>query len=340
MDFPKTPVFGQSTQTALESPKIDICQNGPQGALGDVSSCLETKFDKKMSMGSVPNCRKEIADHDPIRWFKCKLKPPKKEYAGEDNNNLDCRRLTLTTNTNNTNKEKSRMNTTGQPEPCRANDVRSLPDQGWLGQGGFRRLQKGLKDMAGQFTTCGRGDKEVLPSQQGGLGQGQVPKPDEVIGHSDVESMTCGHSGIESMTCLSVSHSGIESMTCGHSGVESMTCSVDGQSGAESLTSPTVEVGVDGQCPAKVRARKETQWIPVRAECIAGSRRVLKQRTAQIERDAGTKKVRRVQDPVGEVETAEGAPELEPAEGAPTNTDQIQDVSGADTPVGSDAELQ
>ena len=47
MDFPKTPVFGQSTRTALESPKIDICQNGPQGALGDVSSCLETKFDKK-----------------------------------------------------------------------------------------------------------------------------------------------------------------------------------------------------------------------------------------------------------------------------------------------------
>ena len=45
IDFLKTPVFGQSTRTALESPKIDICQNGPQGALGDVSSCLETKFD-------------------------------------------------------------------------------------------------------------------------------------------------------------------------------------------------------------------------------------------------------------------------------------------------------
>ena len=29
-------------------------------------------------MGSVPNCRKEIADRYPIRWFKCKLKPPKK----------------------------------------------------------------------------------------------------------------------------------------------------------------------------------------------------------------------------------------------------------------------
>ena len=53
--------------------KIDL-----DGALGDVSSCLETKFDKKMSMGSVPNWPKEIADHDPIRWFKCKLKPSKK----------------------------------------------------------------------------------------------------------------------------------------------------------------------------------------------------------------------------------------------------------------------
>ena len=30
-------------------------------------------------MGSVPNCQKEIADHYPIRWFKCKLKPPKKK---------------------------------------------------------------------------------------------------------------------------------------------------------------------------------------------------------------------------------------------------------------------
>ena len=81
MDFLKTPVFGQSTRTALESPKIDICQNGPQGTLGDVSSCLETKFDKKMSMGSVPNCRKEIANRYGIRWFKCKLKPPKKEIS-------------------------------------------------------------------------------------------------------------------------------------------------------------------------------------------------------------------------------------------------------------------
>ena len=44
----------------------------------DPRRCLETKFDKKIPMGSVPNCQKEIAMHDPIRWFKCKLKPPKK----------------------------------------------------------------------------------------------------------------------------------------------------------------------------------------------------------------------------------------------------------------------
>ena len=81
IDFLKTPDFGQSTQTALESPKIDICQNGLQGALGDVSSCLETKFDKEMSMGSVPNCRKEIANRYGIRWFKCKLKPPKNDTS-------------------------------------------------------------------------------------------------------------------------------------------------------------------------------------------------------------------------------------------------------------------
>ena len=29
-------------------------------------------------MGSVPNCRKKIANRYGIRWFKCKLKPPKK----------------------------------------------------------------------------------------------------------------------------------------------------------------------------------------------------------------------------------------------------------------------
>ena len=30
-------------------------------------------------MGSVPNCQKEIPACHAIRWFKCKLKPPKKE---------------------------------------------------------------------------------------------------------------------------------------------------------------------------------------------------------------------------------------------------------------------
>ena len=38
---------------------------------------LSPNLTKKIPMGSVPNCRKEIADHYPIRWFKCKLKPPK-----------------------------------------------------------------------------------------------------------------------------------------------------------------------------------------------------------------------------------------------------------------------
>ena len=43
--------------------------------------CLKLSWDQiwqKMSMGSVPNCRKEIANRYGIRWFKCKLKPPKK----------------------------------------------------------------------------------------------------------------------------------------------------------------------------------------------------------------------------------------------------------------------
>ena len=61
---------------ALETPKIDIFQISPKRVLGDVISCLESKFDKKNLMGSVPNCRKEIANG--IRWFQCKLKPPKK----------------------------------------------------------------------------------------------------------------------------------------------------------------------------------------------------------------------------------------------------------------------
>ena len=49
--------FWQITQMALESPKIDICQNWPRRVLGDVISCLESKFDKRSPMGSVPNSR-------------------------------------------------------------------------------------------------------------------------------------------------------------------------------------------------------------------------------------------------------------------------------------------
>ena len=73
-------LFWQITRTALESPKIDICQNWPRRVLGDVIRCLEFKFDKKIPMGSVPNCQKEIPVRHAIRWFKCKLKPPKNEF--------------------------------------------------------------------------------------------------------------------------------------------------------------------------------------------------------------------------------------------------------------------
>ena len=70
--------FWQITQMALELPKIDICQNWSRRVLGDVIRCLESKFDKKIPMRSVPNCQKEIPEHHAIRWFKCKLKPPNK----------------------------------------------------------------------------------------------------------------------------------------------------------------------------------------------------------------------------------------------------------------------
>ena len=71
--------FWQITQTALESPKIDIFQNWPRRVLGDVIRCLEPKFDKRIPMGNVPNCWKDIPTRHAIRWFKCKLKPPKKQ---------------------------------------------------------------------------------------------------------------------------------------------------------------------------------------------------------------------------------------------------------------------
>ena len=69
--------FWQITWMALESPKIDTCLNWPRRVLGDVIRCLESKFDKKIPIGSVPNCQKEIPACHAIRWFKCKLKPPK-----------------------------------------------------------------------------------------------------------------------------------------------------------------------------------------------------------------------------------------------------------------------
>ena len=38
-------------------------------------SCVQTW--RKIPVGSVPNCQKEILMCYAIRWFKCKLKPPK-----------------------------------------------------------------------------------------------------------------------------------------------------------------------------------------------------------------------------------------------------------------------
>ena len=72
--------FWQITRMALESPKLDICQNWPRKVLGDIIRCLKSKFDKKIPMRSVPNCRKEIPARHAIRWFKCKLKPPKQKW--------------------------------------------------------------------------------------------------------------------------------------------------------------------------------------------------------------------------------------------------------------------
>ena len=39
-------------------------------------------------MGSVPNCQKEIVDRYPIRWFKCKLKPPKNDAERSETKNF------------------------------------------------------------------------------------------------------------------------------------------------------------------------------------------------------------------------------------------------------------
>ena len=42
-----------------------------------------SKFDQKIPIGSVPNGRSQIANRCAIRWFKCKLKPPKKDEDDE-----------------------------------------------------------------------------------------------------------------------------------------------------------------------------------------------------------------------------------------------------------------
>ena len=173
-----------------------------------------------------------------------------KEYYGEDNNNLNCRRLTVESrsNTNKTNLQMGLTGAIGQPEPDRASDDSSLPNHGWLGQDGLRRLhlQKGSMGAVGQFTTLGPGDTKVSLSQRGELGQGRLSEQNSVVGQSGAESLACsvvGQSGAESLACSVVGQSGAESLAClvvGQSGAESLACSVVGQSGAESLTCSVV----------------------------------------------------------------------------------------------------
>ena len=40
-----------------------------------------SKFEPKSPKGSVPNGQSQFAVRGPIRWFKCKLKPPKKHIG-------------------------------------------------------------------------------------------------------------------------------------------------------------------------------------------------------------------------------------------------------------------
>ena len=71
-------------------------------------------------MGSVPNCRKEIADRYPIRWFKCKLKPPKKENFGKEigNTTTGTTLYNMTNNTVTTTKEGDSTTTQhSEPQP-------------------------------------------------------------------------------------------------------------------------------------------------------------------------------------------------------------------------------
>ena len=49
-DFLKVPNFGNNSQMVLESPKVDTFQKWPSVDIRDVSSCLESKFDKEIPM--------------------------------------------------------------------------------------------------------------------------------------------------------------------------------------------------------------------------------------------------------------------------------------------------
>ena len=75
--FSETTHFLKSTQMALESSKIDIFHKWPEQVLGYVSRSLVSKFEPKSPKGSVPNGQSYFVMRDSIRWFKCKLKPPK-----------------------------------------------------------------------------------------------------------------------------------------------------------------------------------------------------------------------------------------------------------------------
>ena len=77
MQFSEGTHFLKSTQTVLESSKSNICQKWPEQVLGYVSRSIVSKFDPKSPKGSVPNVQSKFLTRDAIRWFKCKLKPPK-----------------------------------------------------------------------------------------------------------------------------------------------------------------------------------------------------------------------------------------------------------------------
>ena len=60
-----------------------------------------SKFDQKSPKGSVPKGQSYFAMRYAIRWFKCKLKPPKNKYARnaaweEIATGLDCEGLLST----------------------------------------------------------------------------------------------------------------------------------------------------------------------------------------------------------------------------------------------------